>query len=121
MLPNKGNYFADAEPSAPSGPDDEPTAPEKEEAGDSQTAEIPKAALGGKEFKSTKFKFHIVPITVKCNNCGFSGGAKSIDTHLPDPKLAIACPRCGLHDLSITTGQELEIEDVKVSTRRRNA
>ena len=76
--------------------------------------------LGGDEFKSTKFNIQKVPITVKCRNCKYSGDAKSIDTHLPNPKLGISCPKCGKHDLSITTGQELEIEDVKLSPRRRN-
>ncbi len=70
--------------------------------------------LGGDEFRSTKFKITKVPITIKCVKCEYSGNAKSIDTHLPDPKLGVACPKCGAHDLSITTGQELEIVDVKL-------
>jgi len=76
--------------------------------------------LGGEEFKSTKFTVKKVPITVKCRDCGYAGEAKSIDIHLPDPKLGISCPKCGEHDLSITSGQELEIVDVKLSSRRRN-
>lgn len=53
MMPAKSNYYSDAEPSSPnpSGPPDQDTAPEKEEEGDSQTAEIPKGVLGGKDFK----------------------------------------------------------------------
>jgi Zn finger protein HypA/HybF involved in hydrogenase expression len=70
--------------------------------------------LGGNDFRYTKFKITQVPITIKCTKCGYSGDAKSIDTHLPDPKLGIACPKCGGYDLSITTGQELEIVDVKL-------
>lgn len=51
-MPPKSNYYADAEPStAPDGPPDKDTSPEKEEAGDAQTAEIPKGVLGGKDFK----------------------------------------------------------------------
>lgn len=71
--------------------------------------------LGDKEFKSTKFKISIIPITIKCKNCEYKGTAKSIDTHLPDPKLGIACPKCGVHKLSITSGQELEIVNVKLA------
>lgn len=78
--------------------------------------------LGGEEFSSTKFRISNVPITVRCK-CGYAGEAKSLDTHLPDPRLGIACPKCGGHDLSITSGQELEIIDVKLdrggSKRRR--
>ena len=76
--------------------------------------------LGGGEFRSTKFKIQRVPISVKCRNCGYAGKAKSIDTHLPDPKLGISCPKCGKHDLALTSGQELEIENVKLGSRRRN-
>ncbi len=69
--------------------------------------------LGGKEFDTTRFNIAMVPITIKCK-CGYSGNAKSIDTHLPDPKLGVACPKCGNHELSITSGQELEIVSMKV-------
>ena len=72
--------------------------------------------LGGKEFASTKFKISSIPITIKCKKCGYGGTAKSIDTHMLDPKLGVPCPKCGEHDLSITTGQELEIVDVKLDT-----
>lgn len=75
--------------------------------------------LGGDDFRHTKFKITQVPITIKCTKCRYSGDAKSIDTHLPDPKLGIACPKCGGHDLSITTGQELEIVDVKLEGSKR--
>lgn len=74
--------------------------------------------LGGEEFSSTKFRISKVPITVRCG-CGYEGTAKSIDTHLPDPKLGIACPKCGGHELTITTGQELEIVDVKLDKGAR--
>ena len=70
--------------------------------------------LGGNDFRFTKFKITQVPIKIKCAKCGYSGNAKSIDTHLPDPKLGVTCPKCGGHDLSINTGQELEIVDVKL-------
>lgn len=75
--------------------------------------------LGGKDFRHTKFKITKVPITLNCAKCGYSGGAKSIDTHLPDPRLGVACPKCGGHDLSITTGQELEIVDIKLEGVKR--
>ncbi len=69
--------------------------------------------LGGDEFNSTRFNIVKVPIMIKCK-CGYSGDAKSLDTHLPEPELGIACPKCGGHELSITSGQELEIVDVKL-------
>jgi Zn finger protein HypA/HybF involved in hydrogenase expression len=75
--------------------------------------------LGGNDFRSTKFKITKVPITINCVKCGYSGSAKSINTHLPDPKLGVACPKCGGHELSITTGQELEIVDVKLEGVKR--
>lgn len=70
--------------------------------------------LGQDEFRSTKFNISKIPITIKCNGCGYSGTAKSINTHLLDPKLGVTCPRCGNHDLFMTSGQELEIVDVKL-------
>lgn len=54
MMPSKSNFYADAQPSNVNpGPADKPTEPEVKEDGgdDSQTAEIPKAVLGGKDFK----------------------------------------------------------------------
>jgi len=75
--------------------------------------------LGGNDFRFTKFKITKVPITINCAKCGYSGSAKSIDTHLPDPKLGVACPKCSGHELSITTGQELEIVDVKLEGVKR--
>ncbi len=74
--------------------------------------------LGGKEFSSTKFNISVVPITVDCKKCSYKGAAKSIDAHIHDAKLAIPCPKCGGHDLSITAGQELEIVDVKLNGGR---
>ncbi len=74
--------------------------------------------LGGKDFKSTKFKISKIPISISCKNCGYSGTAKSIDVHLPDPKLGISCPKCHEQDLSITSGQELEIVSLKLDSRR---
>lgn len=72
--------------------------------------------LGGNEFNSTKFNISQVPITIKCG-CGYEGSARSIDTHLPEPELGIACPKCGGHELKMTSGQELEIVDVKLKKR----
>ena len=72
----------------------------------------------GKEFGSTKFKLTTVPITIKCKKCRYEGTAKSIDTHIHDAKLGAPCPKCRGHDLSITTGQELEIVDVKLEPGR---
>jgi Zn finger protein HypA/HybF involved in hydrogenase expression len=70
------------------------------------------------EFRSTKFKIQSLPLTVKCNNCGHTSRAKTIDAHLLDPLLAISCPKCGMRDMSITSGQELEIVSVKIGKRR---
>jgi len=72
--------------------------------------------LGGDEFNSTRFNIAKVPITVKCK-CGYSGEAKSLDTHLPEPELGISCPKCGGHELSITSGQELEVINVKLENK----
>ena len=63
MLPSTENNYADAEPSAPTGPPDKDTAPEKEEKGDDQTAEIPKAVLGGGNPKpGDKCEFEVVQV-----------------------------------------------------------
>ena len=72
--------------------------------------------IGGAEFNSTKFNISQVPITIKCG-CGYVGSASSIDTHIPEPELGIPCPKCGGHELSITSGQELEIVDVKLEKK----
>ena len=72
--------------------------------------------LGGDEFSSTRFNIAKVPITIKCK-CGYSGEAKSLDTHLPEPELGISCPKCGGHELSITSGQELDIINVKLENK----
>ena len=72
--------------------------------------------LGGDEFNSTRFNIAKVPITIKCK-CGYSGEAKSLETHLPEPELGISCPKCGGHELSITSGQELEIVNVKLENK----
>ena len=69
--------------------------------------------LGGEEFGSTKFNIASVPLTISCK-CGYSGGAKSVNPHLPEPELGIACPKCGGHEISITTGRELEFVGVKL-------
>ena len=63
--------------------------------------------LGGDEFNSTRFNIAKVPITIKCKY-GYSGDAKSLDTHLPEPEFGIACPKCDGHELFITSGQELD-------------
>ena len=72
--------------------------------------------LGGDEFSSTRFNIAKVPITIKCK-CGYSGEAKSLDTHLPEPELGISCPKCGGHELSITSGQELNVINVKLENK----
>lgn len=69
--------------------------------------------LGGDEFNSTRFNIVRVPIMIKCK-CGYSGEAKSLDIHLPEPELGIACPKCGGHGVSLTSGTELEIVNVKL-------
>ena len=72
--------------------------------------------LGGDEFKLTKFNISQIPITIKCR-CGYVGEASSIDTHIPQPELGIPCPKCGGHEISLTSGQELEIVDVKLENK----
>lgn len=72
--------------------------------------------LRGDEFNSTRFNIARVPITIKCK-CGYSGEAKSLDTHLPEPELGISCPKCGGHELSITSGQEVDIINVKLENK----
>lgn len=75
--------------------------------------------LGGDEFRLTKFRIERIPITIRCVKCGYSGAAKSLNTHLPDPRLGITCPKCGDQELFITTGQELEIVNVKMGGSKR--
>jgi Zn finger protein HypA/HybF involved in hydrogenase expression len=72
--------------------------------------------LGGDEFSPTKFNISQVPIAIRCG-CGYMGSAKSICTHLPEPELGIVCPKCGGHELSITSGRELEIVGVKLEKK----
>ncbi len=72
--------------------------------------------LGGDELNLTKFNISRVPITIKCG-CGYSGEASSIDIHIPEPELGIPCPKCGGHEISLTSGQELEIVDVKLEKK----
>lgn len=69
--------------------------------------------LGGDEFNSTGFNIVRVPIMIN-GKYGYSGEAKSLDTHLPEPGLGIACPKCGRHGASLTSGTELEIVNVKL-------
>lgn len=69
--------------------------------------------LGGEEFGLTKFNIASVPLTISCK-CGYSGGAKAVNPHLPEPELGIACPKCGGHEISLTTGRELEFVGVKL-------
>jgi len=69
--------------------------------------------LGGDEFNSTRFNIARVPIMIKCK-CGYSGEAKSLDTHLPEPELGIACPKCGGYGAFLTSGTELEIINLKL-------
>ena len=73
--------------------------------------------LGRDEFKSAKFKIARVPLSIKCK-CGYSGEADlPADTHLPEPEIEVVCPRCGGHDISLTSGRELEIVDVKLQKK----
>jgi len=73
--------------------------------------------LGRDEFGSAKFKITSVPLSIKCK-CGYSGKADPpADTHLPEPEIEIICPRCGGHDISLTSGRELEIVDVKLQEK----
>ena len=75
--------------------------------------------LGGDEFRSTKFKITRVPLSIKCK-CGYSGKADlPADTHLPEPEVEIPCPKCGEHEISLTSGRELEIIDVKLKKEVR--
>lgn len=75
--------------------------------------------LGGDEFNSTRFNIVRVPIMIKCK-CGYSGKAKSLDTHLPEPSLGIACPKCGRYETSLTSGTELEIVNMKLERGDKN-
>jgi len=73
--------------------------------------------LGRGEFKSAKFKIARVPLSVKCK-CGYSGEADlPADTHLPEPEIGVVCPKCGGHNVSLTSGRELEIVDVKLQKK----
>ncbi|KXA99748.1 hypothetical protein AKJ48_01785 [candidate division MSBL1 archaeon SCGC-AAA261O19] len=70
--------------------------------------------LGGKEFESTEFEITRVPIRVSCE-CGYTGRVESVaHYHGTNPELHIACPKCGGHDFSLTSGQEKEIVDVEL-------
>ena len=69
--------------------------------------------LSGDEFGSTKFNITQIPLAISCT-CGFSGSAKAVDPHLPEPELGITCPRCGGRDISLTSGRELELVEVKL-------
>ena len=51
-MPGSNDYYSDAAaPAAATPPEDKEPAAPQEEGSDSQTAELPKAILGGKEFK----------------------------------------------------------------------
>jgi hydrogenase nickel incorporation protein HypA/HybF len=70
--------------------------------------------LGGDEFRSTKFKIEVAPLTIKCG-CGYLGPVNPpSDTHLPNPELEISCPKCGGREISIRSGRELEVIQVKL-------
>jgi Zn finger protein HypA/HybF involved in hydrogenase expression len=74
--------------------------------------------LGHDEFKSAKFNISKVPLHIKCS-CGYSGKADlPADLHLPEPEIEVACPKCGGHDISLVSGRELEIVDVKLKKKR---
>jgi Zn finger protein HypA/HybF involved in hydrogenase expression len=73
--------------------------------------------LGRDEFKSTKFNISKVPLQIKCS-CGYSGKADlPADPHLPEPEIEVVCPKCGGQDISLTSGRELEIVDVKLKKK----
>jgi len=73
--------------------------------------------LGRDEFKSAKFNIAKVPLSIKCR-CGYSGKADlPADTHLPEPEIEVVCPKCGGLDISLTSGRELEIVDVKLQKK----
>ena len=77
--------------------------------------------LGGGEFKHTKFNVASTPIDISCA-CGYTGKINSIpDTHSPDPELEIACPKCGKHGVTLNSGRELEIIDVKLQELKPHA
>lgn len=77
--------------------------------------------LGGEEFKNTKFNIARIPIEISCA-CGYAGKINSMpDTHSPEPELEIACPRCGKHDVTLNSGRELEITDVKLQELKPHA
>ena len=73
--------------------------------------------LGREEFKSAKFNITKVPLQIKCS-CGYSGKADlPADPHLPEPEIQVVCPKCGGHDISLTSGRELEIVNVKLKKK----
>lgn len=75
--------------------------------------------LGGDEFRSTKFKIKVMPLTIKCE-CGYSGPADLPNVHLPEPELGISCPKCGGKEISINSGRELEVIQVRLQKRGKN-
>ena len=73
--------------------------------------------LGGAEFKATKFDIEPVPLAINCK-CGYSGGVNcAVNTHSPAPELEITCPKCGGHELALSSGRELEIIDVELQKK----
>ncbi|MCS7131937.1 MAG: hydrogenase/urease maturation nickel metallochaperone HypA [Hadesarchaea archaeon] len=75
--------------------------------------------LGGDEFRSTKFRVEVTPLTIKCE-CGYSGPADSPNAHLPEPELGVTCPKCGGREISISSGRELEVIKVRLQKRGKN-
>jgi hypothetical protein len=95
MLPSKSNYYADAEPSEPSGPTEQEAAPEQEEKGESQTAEIPKSALGGKEFKpGEEVVMQVLKVLEDSVLVKYASGEKE-EQEAPPPEAAQAPPPQG--------------------------
>ena len=77
--------------------------------------------LGGDEFKNTKFNVASTPIEISCK-CGYTGKIGSLpNTHSPEPELEIACPKCGRRGVTLNSGRELEIIDVKLQELKPHA
>ena len=72
--------------------------------------------LGGDEFRSTKFRVMVTPLVIKCE-CGYSGPTNPPEAHLPEPELGISCPRCGGRRITISSGRELEVIQVRLQGR----
>ena len=93
MLPNKSNYFEDAEAS-PAPEQTQGESSPKEEEGDAQTAEIPKAVLGGKQFKpGEEVSLQVVQVMENSVLVKYASGEKEEPQKEEAPPEAMAGPQ----------------------------